>query len=121
AKPGVVLKRPVGSKGAFSENAPLPKVAVPRRSSSAASAPDSPKTEDRLSKRRGDKEERQAKAAARRQAITQQKRVAAYEKAERRHTAAVDLLNEERDALDRRIEKEDERWFREKKSLVPKA
>jgi hypothetical protein len=65
AKPGVVLRRPVGTTGAFSENAELPrnwKITPPKtaRAKPVAKAPPAPKP---VKKARDDKKENTARAA----------------------------------------------------------
>jgi hypothetical protein len=138
-KPGVVLRRAVGTKGKFSENAELPKlsslqdamtkkrVAEPRRTPSATNKPKAgkPKKEDTkasrkaaelydLAERRRQREEERAEAERakereRRERATE-KAEAALKEARSEHHERIASIEKERDALDRRRRDEDERW-----------
>jgi colicin import membrane protein len=138
AKPGVVLRRPVGSDGAFSEHAELPKdlaiekveerTAKPR---AKTKEPPAQKVDDKAAreaalafereqKRR--EHERQKKETAREkerkrreQAIA--KAEAALEEAKRDHETKVQELERDRAALDRRAQAEDARWEKQKEEL----
>jgi colicin import membrane protein len=93
AAPGRVLRRPIGSKGAFSESTELPKV-------KGASG----KTKTRKPRQAIDlKALREARAA--------------LERAEARHGKRVAALTRERDALEARADKEERDWRREKERL----
>ena len=93
AAPGRVLRRPIGSKGAFSESAELPKVKGASR-----------KTKTRKPRQAIDlKALREARAA--------------LERAEARHGKRVAALTRERDALEARADKEERDWRREKERL----
>ena len=146
AKPGVVLKRAVGSKGAFTENAPLPKSlpavtqkAEPRRKRREKPAKiDKSRTADvvsladaraaknaaaqyekeraRREKEEEKKEAAQAKERERRDAEMKKAR-AALDAAEKRHDETMAAIARERDALTRREEAEEARWKKEKKKL----
>jgi colicin import membrane protein len=93
AAPGRVLRRPIGSKGAFSESAELPKVKGTSR-----------KTKMRKPHQAIDlKALREARAA--------------LEQAETRHAKRIAALDRQRDALDARAGKEERDWQREKERL----
>jgi hypothetical protein len=138
AKPGVVLRRPVGSDGAFSERAELPKAlpvdkakeraAKPRRAPTrgpAARKVDQAAREAALAlereRQRRDRERRKEEIARekerkrREQAIA--KAEAALEEARRDHEAKVEEFERDRAALDRRSQAEDARWEQQKETL----
>jgi colicin import membrane protein len=130
AKPGVVLRRPVGTTGAFSENAELPSHLAlgagrrppskrPKIDRSAAKPMDETKARaasaafDREQKRRQAKE-RKAEAARARQQERQDRTIAAaqaaLDAATRDHQAKVEEIEEARATLDRKFEAEEARW-----------
>ncbi len=138
AKPGVVLRRPVGSNGPFTEQAALPKElpvakvkerpakARPRIEEPAARKPDDKAARaaavafEREQKRRErvrQKEEaaREKTRKRREQAIAKAHR--ALEKAKRDHETKVKEVESDRAALDRRSRAEDERWEKQKEKL----
>jgi colicin import membrane protein len=92
AAPGKVLKRPIGTKGAFKKNPTLPKVKT------------SPK-----------QEMAQAKRKTNEAAVLRAE--AALRLAEAGHQKATRALAQEREALDERANKEDERWRLKKEKL----
>jgi colicin import membrane protein len=146
AKPGVVLKRAVGSKGAFTENAELPKSlptgkpvprAKPKAKVKAAKGKKGPSA-DIVSladaraakhaavlyeKERARQERQEAKEEAKRQKERERRdeavaaAEAVLEKAIKRHNAIRATIANEREALDRRDEQEEARWEKEKKTL----
>ncbi|HEY4276455.1 MAG TPA: cell envelope biogenesis protein TolA [Rhizomicrobium sp.] len=145
AKPGVVLKRPVGSKSAFAENAQLPKdwsvsadgeLPKPKAKKSAKKVKAKPARKDKAAdkaaiisfekeKARREKarakdvaakEAREEKARAGRERETQTAQVA-LERAEVRHEEAMAKIEQERDKLDRRAKLERERWDEERDAL----
>jgi hypothetical protein len=89
ARPGTVLRRPIGSHGAFSEHAELPKVKAAKKPK-----PAKPKIN------------RKAKAA--------QDKLARALAGHRKRIAALEKM---RDQLDARFEREDARWRDEKERL----
>jgi colicin import membrane protein len=138
AKPGVVLRRPVGSKGAFSEHAALPKDLTTdkvreRRTKSQ------PKTEELPARKFGEKAAREAALAferehrrrdiarrkeeaarkkerkRRQQAIAKAER--ALEQAKQEHETKAKKIEYERAAFDRRSQAEDARWDKQKEKL----
>ena len=101
AKPGVMLKRPVGSNGPFKEHAELPTNLgdAAARPSKAARKPAGrkPKTSSRLAD----------KAA-------EQKAAVAYE---REHAERAGAIQAEADAIEKRAQAENARWKKEKERL----
>jgi hypothetical protein len=138
AKPGVVLRRPVGSDGAFSERAELPKQLpvdkvkerpgkpraatreAPARTVDDKAARAAALAFEREQKRR-DAERQKAEAARekkrkrREQAIAKAER--ALEEAKREHAAKVEEIERDRAALERRAQAEDARWKKQKEAL----
>jgi hypothetical protein len=139
AKPGVVLRRPVGTGGAFSERAELPRdlvvgaakgrVPAERKARTAAHKP---KTRDEradrraaaafeLEQKRRREEVKREEAAQQREGKRRDRAIALAEKAledaERSHRAKLDEIRKARDALDRKIEAEEGRWKRNKEKL----
>jgi hypothetical protein len=142
AKPGVMLKRPVGSNGPFKEHAELPTNlgdATARPSKAAHSKPAGRKPK-KTSSRPADKaaeqkaavayereqrnrEREQAKQEAarqkgrdrRQQAID--KAQAALDKAEREHADRAGAIQAEADAIEKRAQAENARWRKEKERL----
>lgn len=134
AKPGVVLKRPVGTKGAFSEDAELPadlggdKPVAPATKSkpkkAAAKKVLPGKRDDKIERAAAlayEKEQRKRDAEKRRQQATAEKKrreqeravakaQAAYDKAEREHEVRTDTLMAERADLEKREKAEEDRW-----------
>jgi colicin import membrane protein len=138
AKPGVVLRRPVGSDGAFSEHAELPKelpvdkvTERPAKPRAATSEPPAQKVDDkaareaalafererqrRESERRKEEAAREKERKRRAQAIA--KAEAALEEAKRDHETRTKEIESERAALDRRSQTEDARWQKQKEEL----
>ena len=137
AKPGIVLKRPVGSDQPFSEDAALPTHldgGDRRRPAKARAKPNKQpphKTDDKAARKaaltyekeqkRRDVERRKEEAArdkerARREQATVKAR-AALDKAERDHEARLAAIDAEREALESRSQAEDARWEKERRRL----
>lgn len=136
AKPGVVLRRPVGTEGAFSEKAALPKDDTPPASKPAPRAAnsntkrevdskaaekakrDEAAAREREQKRLAEEKRRQEAEAARerkrREAIARAD--AALERAKARHEDALKALAKRRKALDADEADEDVRWEREQRA-----
>jgi colicin import membrane protein len=133
AKPGVVLRRPVGSDGTFSEHAELPKE-LPidkERPRATTREPPARKVDDKAAReatlafererQRRDSERRKQEAARekerkrREQAIAEAE--AALEEAKRAHETKVEEIKRDRAALDRRSQAEDARWAKQKENL----
>jgi hypothetical protein len=144
AKPGVVLRRPVGTAEPFGEDAELPKgFSLP---AAARSAPPKAKAKAKANAtrspadRQNEKKDQRAavisfeKARAERQRAlakeevaakrAREKRLAATEKAQRAledarkdHQSRIDKLERERVGLDLRVQEEHIRWDRERRKL----
>ena len=138
SKPGVILKRPVGSDGPFKEDAELPsdlsreKVKGRPKKPRAKSGKRAPrKTDDQAARKAAlayEKEQKQrdsqrrkeeaarAKARERReQAIA--KAQTAMDEAERAHQQRAAKIEIERAAIQERSQAEDERWRKQKEKL----
>lgn len=143
ASPGVVLKRPVGSDGAFTESAELPtdltsgeggrkpkRTAKKKRPAKTAGKP-SRKIDDQAARKAAaafEKEERRrqaerrkeeaarAKARARREKAVASAQ-AALDKARREHEARAEGIEAQRAALDERAEAEQGRWDKQRMKL----
>ena len=132
AKPGVVLRRPVGTKGPYTEHAELPTdlglekpLASPTKpKAKKAGAHPARKRDDKADraaafayekeqhKREAEKRRQEAVAAKKRERLERavEKAQAAYDKAEREHEARIDALTAERTDLEAREKAEDTRW-----------
>jgi colicin import membrane protein len=138
AHPGVVLRRPVGSNGAFSEHADLPTelpvdrakqppakrsakkrkpppVAVDDRTAREAARAFAKEQKRRDSERRREEAAQQKERARRDQAIAAAE--AALEQASHDHEARLEVIEKDRAALDKRLQAEDARWRRKKEEL----
>ena len=147
AKPGVVLKRAVGTTGAFKEDAELPdalpNIRPPARTSKDAARPrrkenlqktsrETPRKTTKsdpaavisFEKARRKRERERAKEAARleKQAAERKratgKAQAALEDAQQAHQKAMDTIEREQEKLERRSEKENARWEVQRKKLA---
>jgi colicin import membrane protein len=138
AKPGIVLRRPVGSDGGFSEHAELPKElpvdkvekrpAKPRATTEETPAQ---KVDDKAAReaalalkrerQRRESERRKEEAAREKERKRREQAVAkaetALEEAKREHEAKVEQIERDRAALDRRAQAEDARWEKQKDKL----
>ena len=138
AKPGIVLRRPVGSDGSFSEHAELPThlggggpTKAARKSKGAKAQPSSRPVDkvaerkaafDYERERRSRELERASEEAARQkdrerrqQAIN--KAQAALDKAEQEHAKRAAASQAEVEALEKRSQTEEARWDKEKERL----
>jgi colicin import membrane protein len=135
AKPGVVLRRPVGSNGPFTEHAELPKdLPVEKLKEKPAKPhkeppPRKPDTKAARSaalafereqkrremKRREEEAAREKEWKRREQAIAKAGR--ALEQAKREHETEVQEIEKDRAALDKRSEVENARWEKQKEKL----
>lgn len=138
AKPGVVLKRPVGSSGAFGENAGLPtgldggsKPSGAKRKSPAL-RPNAAGPADAVAPRKAAQtyereEKRRDRERARQEAIAQRERERrqtaidkaqqALETAELEHDRTAAVIATERDAVEKKARAEDARWEKERARL----
>jgi hypothetical protein len=140
AKPGVVLKRPVGSNGPFKEHAELPTNLgdATARSSKAARKPAGRKPKktlrpadkavkwkavvvyEREQKRRDRERAREEDARQKEREHRQQvvdKAKSALDKAEREHAERAGAIQAEADAIEKRLQAENARWKKEKERL----
>jgi colicin import membrane protein len=136
ARPGVVLRRAVGSKASFTENAELPRDLTGRKASGTGKRapkslvpPPSGKVDDKAAreaaiardKKRRDSERRRQEAAQeaererRGQAIA--KAETALKEAKRTHDIKNEEIAAERSALDRLSEAEETRWDKQRENL----
>lgn len=138
AKPGVVLKRPVGSSGPFGEHAELPtdlgrsdkpsgtvrkspaRKSKPSRPSDTAAEREAAVAYDRKEKRRA-REQAKQEADARRE---HQRRQAAIDKAqgaldaaEREHVEKAAVIDAEREAVEKKSQSEEARWEKQRDRL----
>jgi hypothetical protein len=137
-KPGVVLKRPVGSDGPFGEHAELPKdlglrerkKPAPKRSGRKAkksSAPADEAADRKVSqayereRQRREREEAKEEASRQKQRERRQQAVdkaqAALDKAEREHTRRAAALLSEIEAIEGKLNAEEAKWGKEKQRL----
>jgi len=138
ARPGVVLRRPVGTDRAFEEEAEASeasfrgRVAKKPRAARVKRKPVAEKPASRTEERaaalafekereRRERRERQEAAARRKEAARRDRAIAAVgaalEKAEARHDATVAEIEAARAALDAKADREDSRWRRERERL----
>jgi hypothetical protein len=138
AHPGVVLRRPVGSNGAFSEHAGLPKdlpaaTAKPAPAKRPAKRPEPPTKaiDDKTAReaarafekeqKRRDGERRKEEAKRQRERERRERAVgaaeAALEQARKDHETRVEDIEKDRAALDKRSQAEDARWRKKKEEL----
>ena len=138
SKPGVVLRRPVGSDGPFSEHAELPTQLAddapkhrPKkrnwRNQGASTAP----TDDKAARKAAlafEREQRRLESQRRKEEAAQQKQrerrdqtiakaQAALDKAKREHGKRVGTIEAERAALQKKLQAEDARWAKMKEKL----
>jgi hypothetical protein len=146
AKPGVVLRRAVGSTGAFGEHADLPTALPARRTvrTAAKQRPVKPPRKDKPSpkavnekatpkaartaalafekeQKRRDSERRREEAAQEKERERRAKAIAAaesaLEEARQGHDGRIAVLQKERAALDRKSEAEQARWRKQREDL----
>ena len=129
AKPGIVLKRPVGSNKPFSESADVPsqlargKGQKPAAKQKGASARVDAEAEREAARAFEQEEKRRARQLQREEAdrARREERVAkaqaALDKAEQEHLKRTDSIEIERAAVEKRLQAEDERWEKQRKKL----
>jgi len=139
AKPGVVLRRPVGSDGSFSEHAELPTHLGGGGPTKAARKPKRPKTKkpsarpvDKAAERKAalayDREQRRREAErAKEEAAREKERErreqavgkaqAALDKAEQNHAKRSAAIQAEIEVLEKKSQTEEARWDKEKARL----
>ena len=137
-KPGVVLKRPVGSDGPFAEHAELPKNLVRDAGKKRAPAPPRARREDPLQKpdkaadrkaaqayererQRRQREEAKQEAAEQKERERRQQAVdkaqAALNSAEQKHSDRAASLKAELEIIEDRIRSEEDDWREEEQRL----
>jgi colicin import membrane protein len=138
AHPGVVLRRPVGSDGAFSEHAELPKdlpastaKRAPAKRPTKRPEPPAKAIDDKTAReaarafekeqKRRDSERRKEEAERAKERERRERAIAAaeaaFEQARRDHEARVEDIEKDRAALDKRSQAEDVRWRKKKEEL----
>jgi hypothetical protein len=137
AKPGVVLKRPVGSDGPFGEHAELPKKlgqderkkpahkpsAKARKSSAQPDKAADRKAAQAYERERQRRERDEAREDAARQKERERrqeaidKAQAALDSAEEKHTQRVAALRAQVEAIEKKVQAEDANWDQEAKRL----
>ena len=141
AKPGVMLKRPVGSNGPFKEHAELPTnlgdaTAQPskaarkpagRKPKKPSSRPADKAAEQKAAvayereQKRRDRERAREEAARQKEREHRQQAVdkaqSALDKAEREHADRAGAIQAEADAIEKRAQAENARWKKEKERL----
>ena len=143
AHPGVVLRRPVGSTGAFSEHAQLPTDLpvnnakggkakhAPAKRSAKRPEPPTKAVDDKTAReaarafekeqKRRDSERRREEANRQRERERRERAIAAaeaaLEQARQDHEARLEVIEKDRAALDKRSQAEDARWKKKKEEL----
>jgi len=141
AKPGVMLKRPVGSNGPFKEHAELPtnlddatarpskaaRKPAGRKSKKTSSRPADKAAEQKAAvayereQKRRDRERAREEAARQKEREHRQQAVdkaqSALDKAEREHAERAGAIQAEADAIEKRAQAENARWKKEKERL----
>jgi hypothetical protein len=137
SKPGVILKRPVGSNGPFREHAALPRLSGNETGHSRAKSRAKPKKQPpgkagdtaagraaleyekaervRESERRKEESARQKERDRRQRAVA--KAHEALKKAQREHDRRASTIEAERSAVEKRSQAEDARWETQKQKL----
>ena len=139
SKPGVVLRRPVGSDGPFRDHAELPtrladdapKHAPANKKSAKHKAGAARLTDDKAARKAAlafEREQRRREGQRRKEEAAQQKQrerrneaiakaQAVLETAEREHDKRVGTLEVEREALQKKCQAENDRWMKRKDEL----
>ena len=141
ARPGVVLRRPVGSNGAFAEHAALPTNLATGTTKKPPSKPEpkiqeSPRPKDndkavqeavvasKEEQNRVETKRREAEAARTREAKRRERAIvnveAAFDEAKQVHEKRIEDIKSERAELDRRSQAEVARWEKQKQQLEAK-
>ena len=134
AKPGVVLKRPVGSSSSFSEDPKLPKLPKNDRPSKRQPKPQitsKAKVDDKAAKeaalafqkeqKRREERRRKEEAAREKRRKRQEQEIIkarrALELAKQKHETKVKAIERDRASVDRRSQAEEARWQKQKDAL----
>lgn len=116
AKPGVVLRRPVGTNAPFRERADLPTdLPAPPAKTPARKVRSSPSAAET---RRLDREARVAERERERRRTAIAAAEAALAEARKAHDARRSAIDADRAAIERRAEAEEERWREERERLA---
>jgi len=139
SKPGIILRRPVGSDGPFEEHAELPtnlsNVEIKRRSRDTrpkAKQPSAGARDDQATRKAArafEQQERQRERERRKEEAAQEKQrerrrqaveeaQTALEKAEQEHQRRVSVIDAERASLEEKSRSEDQRWEAEREKFV---
>ena len=115
AKPGVVLRRPVGTSGPFGEHADLPAdlTVAKARNKSAGTAPSRSTPHVRAQQR----QEREAERERKRRRAAIAKAEATLAQARQTYNSGRAKIDTDRVALDQRAEAEEARWRRDRERL----
>ena len=135
ARPGVVLKRPVGSSEPFSEHAALPRLPNIDITKEKITTPGdnrkelpTRKIDDKAAALAFEREQKRRAAARRKEEAAEEKRLkqragasakteGAFQRAEREHESKVREIERDRIALEERSKAEGARWDNEKQKL----
>jgi colicin import membrane protein len=138
AKPGVVLRRPVGSHGPFSERAVLPEhlpvesiKETPSQPRTKTKGRQAPKIDDTVARKPAlafEREQKRRKEARRKEEAARAKErrrreqaiaraEEALERAKREHEARAKIIEKDRASLERRSQAEIARWEKQKERL----
>ena len=131
AKPGVVLKRPVGTAGAFKLDAKLPsrlpikegatkkrtKPAEPTRSKPDAKSEKAAAAAYQRERQKRERAERKEEAAQKRRDAAAAEVEAEIEAAEQNHQKRTEAINAKREAIDELFKAEEARWEKERQRL----
>ena len=135
AKPGVVLRRPVGSNGPFTEHAELPKDLLVEKLKERPAKPDkvppARKTDSKAERvaalafeqeqRRRELERWKEEAAREKERKRREQLIVkaemALEQAKREHETKIQKIEKDRAALDRRSQAENARWEKQRGKL----
>jgi hypothetical protein len=137
SKPGVILRRPVGSDGPFREHADLPRLSGNETRQRTAKTRAKPKRQQRgkpdsktarraaleyeKAERLRESERRKEESARRKQRERRERAVAkvqaALEKAQHDHDRRTSTIEAQRSAVEKRSQAEEARWEKQKKKL----
>src|SRR5436305_6995755 len=137
AKPGVVLQRPIGTKGNFREHAHLPSslelggAPEQNRNGRKRANPSTNKLNEKEIQKAAleyERERQKQELERRNQEVAEVKRRkrredaigklrSAFEEAEQEHQSKASAIEQERSALERRARREEQRWGKEKERL----
>jgi colicin import membrane protein len=138
-RPGVILRRPIGSNGPFKEHAELPKdlssdgvKGRPRKTRAKLKKQPAPKIDDKAARkaalafgreqRQRESERQKEEAAGKKERERWERAVAkaraALERAKRDHDKRASAIRTERAEIEKRSQAEDARWGKQKQKLA---